>query len=77
MGLADEVIASAIDLTEAEKMLEQRTKSVVQQINYNKALVAMHRQSGEPREPKQVTPEPEPINKLENLFGALTRQKGK
>lgn len=83
LGLADSIIKENVDLTEAKKMLEQRTDSIKQQINYQKKLVALYQEMrAEPMEPtkepikKDPVPE-EPVpeqNKLMNLFGSLSRK---
>lgn len=81
-GLADEVIDSQIDMQKAQDMLEQRNKTLMQQINYSKKLVALANeltQSFKPiqleTEPIPSEPKPEPIqeNKFINLISAIMR----
>lgn len=76
-GLCDVVIAEEKDMTEARQMLQQVNKTLEQQINYNKALVAMTRElSQEVKEPeKEVEEEIEPkeVNKPKQLLSALFR----
>lgn len=68
-GLADEVLESSVDLNEAEKMLEQRNQTLVQKINYNKALVALAKEikaSTATNEPEPIPePIPEPVQSIE------------
>jgi ATP-dependent Clp protease, protease subunit len=82
LGLADEVIDSQIDMKQAQDMLEQRNKTLNQQINYSKKLVALMNeliQSPVPtqhiEEPAPLEPTPEPIqeNKFINLISAILR----
>ena len=60
LGLADEVISETKDLVEAQKIAQHMNKTLEQQINYNKALVALKKQATEPA-PVQVI-EPDPIS---------------
>lgn len=83
-GLADEIIDESKDLTEAKQLLQKSNKTLEQQLNYSKALVALSKKLVEtPKEPKELTPEPVPEptpepkapeqNKPKNLIAALFR----
>lgn len=71
-GLADEIVSEEKDLTEAQQIAQKFNKTLEQQINYNKALVALKQDLGtEPPEPKpNQAPEQ---NKPKNLMAALFR----
>lgn len=58
LGLADEIISETKDLVEAQKIAQHMNKTLEQQINYNKALVALKKQSIEPPQVQQSEPEP-------------------
>ena len=79
-GLADEIIDQDKDLSAAQQIAQKVNKTLEQQINYNKALVAMRRQVTQPPEPPpdpdpdpEPAPEPEPPaeNTPKNLLAAL------
>lgn len=82
-GLADEIVSEAKDLTEAQKIAQQVNKTLQQQMNYNKALVAMKQELVEaPKEPptapiEKIPPieEPPKENKLKQLMLGLTQRK--
>lgn len=82
-GLADEIVEETKDLTEAQQIAQRVNKTLEQQINYNKALVAMKQQTQpqtphpDPEPEPDPTPEPEPPaeNTPKNLLAALFARK--
>lgn len=58
-GLCDEVISEEKDMTEAKQMLQQVNKTLEQSLAYNKALVALAKETRQEK-PKEPVPEPEP-----------------
>ncbi len=78
LGLADEIVAEEKDMTKARQVAQKVNKTLEQQINYNKALVALKQSMQAAPEPEptppEPTPEPEPQqNKPKNLLAALFR----
>lgn len=76
-GLADEIVEEEKDLTEAQELAQKVNKTLEQQMNYSKKLVAMKQEiiNSKQNEPE---PEPEPApgtepqeNKTQNLLMAL------
>jgi len=78
-GLADEIVSEEKDLTEAKKLAQLHNKTLEQQISYNKALVALAKESLQKKEPEKV-PTPEPVKPVENkpmkFLSALMSRKG-
>ncbi|KJF26090.1 peptidase S14 [Clostridium aceticum] len=74
-GFADELLEKEADLTEAKQMLQQMNKTLEQQLNYNKAIVAQFRELGKKPVQKVLPKDPEPPkqNKPKNLMAALFR----
>lgn len=77
-GFCDEVLGQEADLTEAKQMLQKVNKTLEQQINYNKALVALKQELVKtPEPPKDPDPDPVPEppeeNKTVKLMAALFR----
>ena len=60
-GLADEIQEDEKDLTQAQQMLQKMTKTLEQNLNYNKCIAARLREIAKSPEPKE-----EPKQKLEN-----------
>lgn len=78
-GFCDEVLSREADLTEAKQMLQKANKTLEQQLNYNRALVAQARElaqslkKSEPVPDPEPTPEPEPepkeeLNETQKMF---------
>ncbi len=75
-GLADEIVSEAKDLVEAQKIAQQVNKNLVQQMNYNKALVALRQEMVEtPKDPIQPAEETPKENKLKQFMLGLSQQK--
>lgn len=76
-GLADEVIQTEVDLTEAKQLLQKVNKTFEQQLSYNKALAAQARELNQKTVPTPKEPEPKPQEPQENktlkLMAALFR----
>lgn len=71
LGLADEIIAEEKDLTAAQQIAQKVNRTLEQQINYNKALVALRQQMKPKPAPK---PEPEPKeNKTQKIFLSILK----
>ncbi len=80
-GLCDEIINEQADLTKADQMMQKINLSLEQQVNYNKGLAAMLKQTLEglnqkepPKEP-QKDPNPEPQQNSFKLFAAFNANK--
>lgn len=79
-GLADEIVDEEKDLTEAQEIAQKVNKTLEKQMNYNRALVALKRQtvkepdkpSPEPDPEPDPDPEPEPVNQSEKLASLLS-----
>ncbi len=60
LGLCDEIVAEEKDLTAAQQIAQKVNRTLEQQINYNKALVALRQSANQiPKEPEPVDPTPE------------------
>lgn len=76
LGLADEIVAEEKDLTSAQQIAQKVNRTLEQQINYNKALVALRQSANQI--PKKPTPEPEPTpeskeNKIQKTFLSILK----
>ena len=81
-GLADEIVNETKDLVEAQKIAQQVNKNLQQQMNYNKALVALKQlmvdEPKQPIVPKEAVPavEPPKENKLQQFMLGIQRKEG-
>lgn len=76
-GLCDVVKSDAVDMTEAQKLIEQRTKTLNQQINYQKGIAALLKQMTEQETKKIEVKEPEEtiqIQKVKSFFVAMSQK---
>lgn len=84
-GFADELLEKEVDLTDAKQMLQKVNKTLEQQINYNKALVAQAKEllqvaKPEKKEVKEVeeqknsTQTNKPLNMMRALFNFKEEQ---
>lgn len=70
LGLCDEIIAETKDLTTAQQIAQKVNKTLEQQINYNKALVALRQSIEKPKQEPKPIPVPELLqeNATQNLL---------
>lgn len=75
LGLADEIVAEEKDLTSAQQIAQKVNRTLEQQINYNKALVALRQSVNSKKELEPVDPEPEPPkeNKTQKIFLSILK----
>ncbi len=84
-GFADEVLSREVDMTDAQQMLQKANKTLEQQLNYNKALVAQVREMMQIKtsekkiihdneeQPQEVVQEPEKELKEENKLSVFMK----
>lgn len=76
LGLCDEIVAEEKDLTAAQQIAQKVNRTLEQQINYNKALVALRQSANQiPKEPEPVDPVPEPPkeSKIQKTFLSILK----
>jgi ATP-dependent Clp protease, protease subunit len=75
LGLADEIVAEEKDLTSAQQIAQKVNRTLEQQINYNKALVALRQSVNSNKEPDPVDPKPElsKDNKIQKTFLSILK----
>ncbi len=65
LGLADEIVAEEKDLTSAQQIAQKINRTLEQQVNYNKALVALKQSLIQQHNKPTIETEPEPGSESE------------